>query len=76
MLSCEEATELCSEEMERPLRLRERMALGAHLWMCKGCPNYRDQMKALRDAARAYAAGQAITTEPGDAQPPPGGGGV
>ena len=76
MLNCEEATALCSEEMERPLRLRERMALGAHLWMCKGCPNYRDQMRTLRDAARAYAAGQALTTASDDVQPPPGSGGV
>ena len=52
------------------------MALGAHLWMCKGCPNDRDQMRALRDAARAYAAGQALMADSNDVQPPPGSDGV
>jgi len=69
MLNCKEVTELCSVEMERPLRLREKMALGVHLWMCTGCTNYRQQVKTMREVAQAYAAGRAITTERGHVDP-------
>lgn len=74
MLNCREVTELCSEEMERPLRRREKMALGLHVWMCTGCTNYREQIKTLRELAQAYAAGHAITTARGDADPTSDGG--
>lgn len=69
MLNCQEVTELCSEEMERPLRLREQLSLAAHLLMCSGCTNYRKQMKTLRQVMQAYAAGQAVASERGDAGP-------
>ena len=59
MLKCVEVTELCSEELERPLRVREQLSLGLHLMMCSGCSNYRRQMKALRAVARTYAEGGA-----------------
>lgn len=65
MLNCREVTELCSQEMERPLRVGERLSLGTHLMMCTGCTNFRKQMKALRLTARTYAAGGA-TTPPAD----------
>jgi len=74
MLTCREITELCSEEMERSLRLREQMSLGAHLLMCSGCTNYRKQMKTLRQVTQAYAAGHAVTSERGDADPASRGG--
>lgn len=66
MLNCREVTELCSEEMERPLRLREQMSLGAHLLMCSGCTNFRKQMTTLRQVTQAYAEGRAVTAEPGE----------
>jgi len=61
MLSCREVTEVCSAEMERPLKLGEQVSLRAHLMMCTGCTNYRKQMKALRQVMRAYADGKAVT---------------
>ena len=69
MLTCQEVTELCSEEMERSLRLRERMSLRAHLLMCSGCANYRKQMKTLRQVTQAYATGHAVTSERDDVGP-------
>lgn len=66
MMNCREATELCSEEMERSLRLREQMSLAAHLMMCSGCTNFRKQMKTLRQVAQAYAEGRAVMTESGE----------
>lgn len=70
MLNCKEVTELCSREMERPLGLTDKASLRMHLMMCDGCSNFRQQMKTLRQAMRAYADGQGV----GDDQP--GGQGV
>jgi len=57
MLSCKEVTEVCSAEMERPLKWGEQVSLRTHLMMCSGCSNYRKQMKILRHAMQAYAEG-------------------
>lgn len=62
MLNCREVTELCSLELETPLRLGQRISLRTHLMMCSGCNNFREQMKMLREASVAYAAGQALPT--------------
>lgn len=64
MLSCKEVTELCSQEMERSLRLREQVSLGTHLMMCSGCSNFRKQMKTLRRVMQAYAEGQGVIAPP------------
>jgi hypothetical protein len=69
MLNCKEVTELCSQEMERPLRLGERFSLGTHLMMCNGCTNFRRQMKALRFVAHSYAAGGAALIPPSPGEP-------
>ena len=63
MLNCREVTELCSRELEEPLRLAERIGLRTHLLMCSGCSNFRRQMSALRNAAHAYANGLAPAPE-------------
>ena len=62
MLNCIEAAELCSTGMDRPLRLGERLSLGAHLMMCRGCGRYREQLHVLREATSAWAEGRV----PGD----------
>lgn len=64
MLNCEEVTLLCSNELERPLRLGERTALQLHLMMCSGCANYRQQMQSLRQVMQAYADGRAPQSAP------------
>ena len=64
MLNCSEVTNLLSDELERPMSLRERMVLKLHLMMCSGCANYRRQMSAIRVAMHQYAEGRAITDEP------------
>lgn len=63
MLSCKEVTEVCSVEMERPLRLTEQVSLRVHLMMCTGCTNYRKQIIMLRQVMQAYADGGAVTVE-------------
>lgn len=66
MLNCKEVTQLCSQEMERPLRLGERLSLRAHLIMCTGCTNFRRQMGVLRLVARNYAEGRGAQPQLGD----------
>jgi hypothetical protein len=57
MLSCRQATELMSQEQERPLSLAERIALRLHVWICAGCTNYRRHMAVLRIASRRFGSG-------------------
>lgn len=54
MLSCKDATRRMSEALDRELGLSERLELGMHLAMCKGCRNYQEQMHVLREACRGY----------------------
>lgn len=69
MLTCMEVTEVCSVEMERPLKLTEQLSLRTHLMMCTGCSQYRRQMKTLRQVAEAYAQGKAVLGESEDDAP-------
>lgn len=55
MLSCHEATRLVSERQERPLSVRERLALQMHLTMCAGCKNFSLQIPFLSKAMKAYS---------------------
>jgi hypothetical protein len=64
MLSCKEVTEVCSAEMERPLKLGEQVSLRMHLMMCSGCTDYRKQLKTLRHVMQAYAQGKANAGDP------------
>jgi len=54
MLSCRQATELMSQEQDRPLALSERIGLRLHVLICTGCANYRRQMMVLREACRRF----------------------
>jgi len=57
MLSCKQATELMSQEKDRPLSLGERIGLRLHVWICAGCGNYRRQRDVLRAACRRFGNG-------------------
>lgn len=48
MLSCKTAAEWISSALDRPLPLRQRMALGLHLLACRHCARYRSQLYFLR----------------------------
>ena len=76
MLSCKEATRMCSEALDRPLSLRERLTLRMHLMMCSGCTNYHEHMTWLRRISSTYAGGafadpSAPDSSATDARPPP-----
>lgn len=51
MLDCKQNTELLSQSLERPITLRERMAMRMHLMMCRGCRNFEKQLAFIHKAA-------------------------
>lgn len=53
MISCRRASELISLSLDRPLALRERLALGVHLCGCGMCRSYRRQAAFIQRVARA-----------------------
>lgn len=56
-MNCKEATRLMSQELDRHLTRRERLALSLHNLICNGCHRYRKQMAFLRQALRSRSEG-------------------
>jgi len=52
--SCQEATRLSSEAMERKLSFQERFDLWAHLKVCHLCTQFSKQIHGLRYVLRHY----------------------
>ena len=52
--TCKEASELLSLAQDRPLTVREKLALYVHLPICNACRNFRRQLAFIRRAAREY----------------------
>jgi Putative zinc-finger len=50
MLSCKQASQLISQSLDRQLSRRERFALRMHLWICKYCRRFSQQIKIIRVA--------------------------
>jgi hypothetical protein len=50
MLSCKRAAKLALQGLDRPLRLRERVALRLHTLLCRLCGRYRRQLDFLQHA--------------------------
>jgi hypothetical protein len=47
VLHCKELTEIATEYLERDLPWGERLRVQAHLWMCRYCRRYLDQMRMV-----------------------------
>ena len=47
MKNCREVVRLVSEDLDRSLTLRERVALRFHTLICGACARYRGQVRAL-----------------------------
>lgn len=56
MLSCQQASQLVSQSLDRPLSAKERFALRLHLWICKYCRRFARQMHDLRMALKKLSA--------------------
>lgn len=50
MLNCQQTSQLVSQSLDRRLTWQERFALRMHLWMCKYCKRFQQQVIALRAA--------------------------
>jgi hypothetical protein len=56
LFSCRDTARLTSASLDGPLPLRRRLALRAHLWLCRGCARYYRHLRFLHDAAPRLAA--------------------
>jgi hypothetical protein len=54
-LHCETASELASQEMDEPLGFADRLALRAHVLICRSCRRFQRQLRWIRLAARSRA---------------------
>lgn len=50
MLSCKQASQLASQSFDRPILVRERLALAFHLMICKFCRRFNRQLAQIRAA--------------------------
>lgn len=55
-LNCKEVSVLLSQAQDRPIGALERARLEAHLKLCTGCENFRQQLEFLRRAFRRHPA--------------------
>ncbi|MDQ6620080.1 MAG: zf-HC2 domain-containing protein [Pseudomonadota bacterium] len=53
-VTCREASELLSQQQDRPLSGRERLRLRFHLTICNACSRFARQLAFVRAAMRAY----------------------
>jgi hypothetical protein len=54
MITCEEATRLMSESLDRKLPVGKRIGLRMHLLMCRLCPRFWRQLFLLKNASDVY----------------------
>lgn len=47
MLSCKDVAELASHSLDRRLSWRERLGMRLHLFICRACPRYVEQLRFL-----------------------------
>lgn len=55
MISCRQASELMSQQLDRKLSLGEKLRLHTHLLICKSCPQTLQQFEILREASKQFA---------------------
>lgn len=53
-MTCKEITKLVSESLDRPLPIRQRLAIRLHVLLCKLCDRYRQHLFIIRDAVRRH----------------------
>ena len=55
MLTCKQASQYISASLDRPLSLRERLSLKLHLFICKYCKRFSQQLHDMRVALKTMA---------------------
>lgn len=54
MISCQEASQLVSQQIDRPLNLKDRLHLRAHLLICKACPTLHQKFEILHRVGQQF----------------------
>ncbi|REG83737.1 zf-HC2 domain-containing protein [Marinomonas pollencensis] len=54
MMNCQQATQLLSEKLDRPLDTKEKISLGVHTTLCPPCRRFAQQMEELRSISKRY----------------------
>jgi hypothetical protein len=52
--SCKEVARLVIAREDRPLNVNEKLALQTHMWICKTCPDFENQILTMRNAMRQW----------------------
>ncbi len=55
MIDCKQASQLISQSLDRRLSLRERYSLRLHIFICKYCRLFSQQLNTLRVALKRMA---------------------
>jgi Putative zinc-finger len=54
MRTCKEIAALVVAREDRSLAMGERLELRAHMWICKACPGFEQQILTMRNALRQW----------------------
>jgi hypothetical protein len=46
--TCQQAAVLMLVKEDRPLALKDRLALRLHLWICSACPHFQQQLDVMK----------------------------
>ena len=71
MLTCKNTSRLISEGQERQLKLKERINLRLHIWMCNNCRRFEQQIVTMRKIMHREWSQDTLPTNkqlPGDAE--------
>jgi len=52
MLNCKQASQIISQSLDNPLSWSDRTKLKFHLFLCKACNRFRQQLRLLGDAIK------------------------
>jgi predicted anti-sigma-YlaC factor YlaD len=63
-LSCQEASRLLSDELDRPLSAEQRERLRLHLVVCEACRNIEEQLALMHEALRRLGRRDAPADKP------------
>lgn len=54
MLTCRQATQLLSEQLDQTLSFRQITALRCHILICRSCRRYGRQVRSLKQLSKRY----------------------
>jgi hypothetical protein len=56
-VSCKQATSLLVAQEDRRIAMSDKVALRLHLYACKACPNFEQQLVIMRKSMAAWRNG-------------------